>query len=233
MRLPRALRWSTASRGMNTLRIGALALLAAAALSLCGLALDDAIYQPVRELPGKWVDGHFQSERFWIAGRATRYVIDLEVPDTRVSTLDSEVDLPDQHFTQRCGRPFSEGVTWSLRRFGRVMTQHTSADQPWCEDASVEHALRAAMGSFQASPGPGYSIRIETRERLPLRLSLRTETGQDSGFAVPAAFLRYALVSLGILCLPLGAILMLMERFKIVERLAEHLQRRRDDNPLI
>ena len=114
---------------MNTLRIGALALLAAAALSLCGLALDDAIYQPVRELPGKWVDGHFQSERFWIAGRANGYVIDLEVPDTRVSTLDSEVDLPDQHFTQRCGRPFSEGVTWSLRRFGRVMTQHTSADQ--------------------------------------------------------------------------------------------------------
>ena len=94
----------------------------------------------------------FQSEPFWIASRASAYTINLELPDTRVPTLDHAVDFPDRHFVQR-----------SVRHFGHVIAQHTSDIGPWCEDASVEHILRGGMGTFRASPGPGYSIRIEAR----------------------------------------------------------------------
>ena len=182
MRVPRALRWSAGSPGFNTLRTGVLALLAAAAVVLCGLTLDNSIYQPIRELPGRWVDGHFQTEPFWIASRTNGYVVDLEVPDTRVPTVDHTVDGLDRHFTQRCGQPFAGGVTWSLWHFGRVIARNTNDFGPWCEDASAEHTLRAEMAAFRASPGAGYSIRIEgpgwalTKDapKLPLRLSLRT-----------------------------------------------------------
>lgn len=238
MRLPRSLRWSTDSRGVNTLRAGVLALLAAAAVALCGFALDNTVYQPIRELPAKWVDGHFQSEPFWIASRASAYTINLELPDTRVPTADQAVDFPDRHFVQRCGQPFPDGVIWSVRHFDHVIAQHTSDIGPWCEDASVEHILRAGMGTFRASPGTGYSIRIEARRgtpsndapRLPLRLSLRTETGQSSNFALAAMLLLYFLVWLGIICLPLGAVLVIMERFQITERLEKYLQSRRDND---
>ena len=94
------------------------------------------------------------------------------------------------------------------------------------------------MGTFRASPGPGYSIRIEARRwapssdapKLPLRLSLRTEAGQSSSFALAAMLLLYFLVWLGIICLPLGAVLVVMERFQIMERLEKYLQRRRDND---
>ena len=104
MRLVGVLRWYTDSQGVNTLRAGVLALLAAAAVAACGFTLDDVVYQPIRELPGKWVDGHFQSEPFWIAWRASGYVIGLELPDTRVRTEDHPVDELERHFTQRCGQ---------------------------------------------------------------------------------------------------------------------------------
>ncbi len=226
MRLARVLRWHTDSQGVHTLRTGVLALLAASAVACCGFALDDVVYQPIRELPGKWVDGHFQSQPFWIAWRASGYVIGLALPDTRVPTEDHPVDFLDRHFTQRCGQPFPDGVTWSVRHFGRVIAQHTSHVGPWCKDASVAHALRAGIGTFRAWPGPGYSIRIEAPRwapadsplRLPLRLSMQTEAGADSDFGLPAIFLLYFLVWLSIICLPVGTVLVIMER----------LQRRRD-----
>lgn len=182
MRLPKALRWSTDSPGANVLRTGVLALLAAVTVVLCGLTFDNSIYQPIRELPGKWVDGHFQTESFWITRRTNGYVVDLEIPDTRVPTVDHTVESLDRYLTQRCGQPFPGGVTWSLRHFGRVIAQHTNDNGPWCEDASAEHTLRAGMGTFRASPGVGYSIRIEgpgwapvkDAPKLPLRLSLRS-----------------------------------------------------------
>lgn len=238
MRLPRSLRWSTDSLGVKTLRAGILALLAAAAVALCGFTLDNTVYQPIRELPAKWVDGHFQSEPFWIASRASAYTINLELPDTRVPTVDHAVDFPDRHFVHRCGQPFPDGVIWSVRHFGHVIAQQSSDIGPWCEDASVERILRVGMGTFRASPGPGYSVRIEARRwppssnapKLPLRLSLQAEAGQSSNFALAAMFLLYFLVWLGIICLPLGAVLVIMERFQTMERLEKYLQSRRDND---
>jgi hypothetical protein len=59
---------------------------------------------------------------------------------------------------------------------------------------------------------------------------MRTEAGADSGFGLPAVFLIYVLVWLGLICLPLGTVLVIMERLQIMERLEEHLQRRRDND---
>ena len=42
--------------------------------------------------------------------------------------------------------------------------------------------------------------------------------------------LLYFLVWLGIICLPLGAVLVIMERFQIMERLEKYLQSRRDND---
>jgi hypothetical protein len=209
--------------------------MAAAGMPVCGLALDDAVYQPTRELPAKWVAGHFQSEPFWITWRASRYVIGLELPDTRVWTEDHPVDSLDRHYTQRCGQPFPDGVTWSVRHFGRVIARHTSQIAPWCEDVSEGHTLRAGIGTFRAWPGPGYTIRIEPPRwapaegpfRLPLRLSMWTQTGGESGFGLPAVLLVYFLVSLGIVGVPLGTALLIMERFRITERFREYLERKR------
>ena len=235
-----ALLWRhTSSQGVRTLRAGVIALLAAAALLLCALASSDLVYQPVRELPGKWLNSHFQTEPFWIAWRTSGYAISLEVPDTRVATEDRRVDLSSGDFTQRCGQPFPDGVTWSVLHFGRFIAHRTSLIGPWCRDASVGHVLRAEIGTFRAWPGPGYSIRIEapgwapadSQSRLPLRLSLETRTGSGSGLGVPASILLYLLVWSGVICVALGAVLMIMERLRVSERLEEHLERRRQSPP--
>jgi len=225
----------TPPQGMQALRAGVLSLLAAATIALCGSAWHDVLYQPVRDLPGKWVEGRYQSDPFWITRRASGYRIDLELPDTRVRTEDRPVELPRGEFTQRCGQPFPRGITWSVRHFGRVISQHTSHLAPWCEQGSSEHVLRAEIGGFRAWPGPGYSIQIEAPRAipgesppgLPLRMSMRSETGGTSEFALPAALLLSLLVWLGVICIPLGTAAMIMERFKIMEGLEERLERRR------
>ena len=239
MNLAGILRWHTDSRGVQTLRGGVLALLAAAALALCGVALKDAVYEPMRELPGKWVDGHFQSEPFWIAWRASGYVIGIEVPDSIVPTQDSPVDSLDRHFTQRCGQPFPDGVTWSVRHFGRVIAGNTGQRLQWCEDPSLGHALRAEIGGFRAWPGTNYTVRIEaprwasvdSGSRLPLRLSVGSGAGADSNFGVPAISLFYFLVALGFICLPLGAVLMVMEHFHILDRLEDRRRSAESKSP--
>jgi len=225
----------TSSQGLRTLRAGVIALLAAAALVLCALASSDRVYQPVRELPGKWLDSHFQTEPFWITWRTSGYAISLEVPDTRVATEDRRVHLSSGDFVQRCGQPFPDGVTWSVLHFRRVIAHRTSLIGPWCRDASMGHVLRAEIGTFRAWPGPGYSFRIEapgwapadSRSRLPLRVSMGPPTGAASGSAVPASILLYLFVWSGVTCVALGVVLMIMERLRISSRLEDHLERRR------
>lgn len=236
MRIARLLRQHPSSQGVRTLRAGIFALLAAAALALCALASSDLLYQPIRELPGKWLNGRFQTESFWITRRTSGYAISLEVPDTRVTTEDHQVDLSGG-FTQRCGQPFPHGVTWSVLHFGRVIAQRTSLTGPWCRDASAGHVLRAQIGTFQPRPGPGYAIRIEapgwapadSALRLPLRLSMGTES--RAGLGVPASVLLYLLIWSGVICVALGTALMIMERLRIGERLEEHLERSRQSPP--
>lgn len=225
--------WHTSSQGGRTLRAGVLALLAATALAVCALASSDLIYQPVRELPGKWIDGHFQTEPFWIKWRASGYAIGLELPDTRVATAD--LDLADGQFVRRCGQPFPNGVVWSVLHFGRVIAHHTSLTGPWCRDASAGHGLRAEIGPFRAWPGPGYAIRIEapgwapadSAFRLPLRLSMQMQSQAGPSLGVPLTALLYLLIWSGVMCVALGTALLIMERMRINERLEQHLERRR------
>lgn len=238
MRLLRAFLWHCESDGVKALRTGVLAVLAGAAIASSGLILDDVVYQPTRELPGKWVAGHFQSEPFWILWRARRYVVSVELPDTSVPTEDHSVDS-STHLTQRCGQPFPNGINWSVRHVGQVIAQQTGPTAPWCEDPLLGHALRAEMGTFRASPGTGYSIRIEApqwapasgRSRLPLHLMMGSPTDAGVRIGLPAVVCLYVLLTLGSICLALGGVLLLMERLQIMQRLERHLQGRRDDNP--
>lgn len=225
------------SDGVKALRAGIVALLAGAAIGLFGLTLDDVVYQPTRELPGKWIEGHFQSEPFWVLWRASKYVISVELPDTFIPTED--VDSPTQHFTQRCGQPFPHGISWSVRHVGRVIAQQTGQMAQWCEDPLLGHALRAEVGTFRTSPGTGYSIRIEApqwapasaRSRLPLHVLMGSATDAGSRLGLPAVVSFYVLLTLGGFCLALGGVLMIMERLQIMQRLEQHLQGRRDDTP--
>ncbi len=225
----------TSSQGRRILCAGVVALFAAAAVFLCALASSDLVYQPLQELPGKWIDGHFQTEPFWITWRMSGYAVGLEVPDTRVATA----DLDRSKFVQRCGQPFPNGVVWSVLHFGRVIAHHTSFTGPWCRDVSVGHGLRAEIGTFRAWPGPGYAIRIDapgwapadSAFRLPLRLTIGAEPGVRPGPGVPVTALLYLLVWSGIMCVALGAALLIMERLRISERLEEHLERRRQSPP--
>jgi hypothetical protein len=238
MRLLRAFLWHCDSDGVNALRTGVLAVLAGAAIALSGLILDDVVYQPTRELPGRWVAGHFQSEPFWILWRASRYVVSVELPDTFVPTEDHSVDS-STHLTQRCGQPFPNGISWSVRHGGRVIAQQTGQIARWCEDPLLGHALRAEMGTFHASPGTGYSIRIEAppwapasgRSRLPLHLMMGSPTDAGARIGLPAVVSLYVLLTLGSVCLALGGVLLIMERLQIMQRLERHLQGRRDPNP--
>jgi hypothetical protein len=59
---------------------------------------------------------------------------------------------------------------------------------------------------------------------------MRGEAGVDSGFGPLAAFLLYFLARLGFIGVALGIVLVFMERLQIMERLEEHLQRRRDND---
>ena len=237
--LPTVFRWRSDSAGARALLTGVLALVAATALAFCGLTLDDVVYQPMRELPGKWVDRHFQSEPFWIAWRASSYVISVELPDTIVPTEDRPVESLDQHYIKRCGQPFPDGVTWSVRHFGRLIAQHSAQIVQWCEDPSLGHALRAEIGTFRTSPGIGYSIQIQaprwaqadSPSRLPFRLTMGSQSGAGSRFGLPAVISLYLLVSLGIFCVALGGVLAMMERLHVMERLERHLQSRRDSDP--
>ena len=239
MRLLKVSPWHSDSQGIKVLSTALLALLAAVALAVCGRTMDDVVYQPVRELPGNWVDGHFRSEPFRIAWRSSGYVVDLELPDTIVPTEEHPVDSSTRHFTQRCGQPATDGVTWSVLRFKRVVAQYTSHTVRWCEDPSLGHALRAEIGSFRARPGTGYSIQIDaprwatadSSSRVPLRLSMGSQSGAGSRVGLPAVVCLYFLVYLGIICLALGTLLVFMERLQILERLEAHLQRRRDNDP--
>lgn len=235
MQIARVLGWHTNSQGVRTLRAGVVALLAATALALCALASRDLVYQPVRELPGKWIGGYFQTEPFWITSRTSGYAVGLEVPDTRVATA----DLEQSNLVQRCGQPFPNGVAWSVLHFGRVVAHHTSLTGPWCRDAAVGHGLRAQIGIFRAWPGPGYAIRIaapgwapaDSAFRLPLRLSMQTESKAGASLGVPVTALLYLLVWSGVMCVALGTALLVMERLRVSERLEQHLERRRQAPP--
>lgn len=236
MHLFRVFRWHSDSDGVKALRTGVLALLAAAAVALCGLTLDDVVYQPTRELPGRWVEGHFQSEPFWVVWRASRYVLSAELPDTIVPTEDRAVDSPTHRFTQRCGQPFPHGLSWSVRQFGRVIAQHTGQIVQWCEDPLLGHALRADMGTFRGLPGTAYSIRIEappsatanSPSKLPLHLMMGSATAAASPLGLPAVVALYVLLSVGVICVALGGVLRIMERLQIERWLERHLQDRRD-----
>jgi hypothetical protein len=202
---------------------------------LFGLSLNDVVYQPTRELPARWVDGHFQSEPFWILWRSRRYVVSVELPDSFVPTEERTVDAATQHFTQRCGQPFPNGISWSARHVGRVIAQQTAQSMPWCEHPHLGHSLRAEIGTFRASPGTGYSIRIEApqwapasgRSRLPLRLMMGSPTDAGSRRGLPAAVALYVLLAIGSICLAVGGVLLVLERLQIPQRLERHLQGRR------
>ena len=237
MRRLRVLLWHGDSDGVKALRAGVLDVLAGAALAVCGLTLNDVLYQPTRELPGKWVEGHFQSAPFWILWRADRYVVSVELPDTFVLTEDLS---SRQHFTQRCGQPFPNGIRWSVSHAGRVIALQTAQKVQWCEDPLLGHALRAEIGTFRASPGTGYFIRIEATpqraaanapSRLPLHLLMGSPTDAGSRLGLPAVVSLYVLLVLGVFCLALGGVLIVMERLQIMQRLERHLQDRRDHDP--
>jgi hypothetical protein len=112
----------------------------------------------------------------------------------------------------------------------------TAQKVQWCEDPLLGHALRAEIGTFRASPGTGYFIRIEAPQpaaasapsRLPLHLLMGSPTDAGSRLGLPAVVSLYVLLVLGVFCLALGGVLIVMERLQIMQRLERRLQDRRD-----
>lgn len=171
----------------------------------------DAVYNGTRQLPARWVDGHFESEPFWIFWPST-YEFFFDLPDTSTPTEEHAVESLGRYWTQRCGQPFPDGITWSVRHKGRIVAQRTRRMESWCEDATLpDHRLAQYIGYFNGWLSPGWSIRVEGPRTvgvngsasLPVRLSLRPEAMAGwSGwsFALPAAVLAASSLIVAIGC---------------------------------
>ena len=148
------------SPGGHAVRTGCLALGGVMLFLLAMSVLDTTVLRKTHDLGLTWTDGHADSQSFRIQWPG-EYTFALEVADTGVATRDPLITTGHDHWTQRCGQPFPDGLTWSVRRFGHIIERRTKQLHLWCEDPTRSHRLGVFVGSFHARLGSGYSIRLE------------------------------------------------------------------------
>ena len=175
----------------------------------------NGIHKP-RELRVRWTDGHFETDRVWIPWWAS-YEFHLNLPANSVgfAVAGSRTGLG-------CVEPFPKGVTWSVRHFGRVVDQGTRDAVPWCEDqpdGRQGRTLGVTLGDFQGWPSPGWSMRIEAprslstsiRPQMPLHVWIRTQSTPHLTFSLLLAAATGILWWLGMVCIPLGLLILIIE----------------------
>jgi len=210
--------WRTDSLGVHEVRAGCLALGGVMLFLFAMSELDTAVLRKTRDLELTWTDGHADSRSFRIVWPG-QYVFALELADSSVPTRDQPIASAGGQWTQRCGRPFPAGLTWTVRRFERVIDQRTVQTSLWCEDPSQGHELGAGIGSFRVRPGSGYSIRIEpvgwtsaqSSPRLPLHMHLSLLSRWFDG--TPILLICDTLFLFGVISIALGCAHLISERF--------------------
>lgn len=184
----------TDSPAASALRMGCIALCGTILVYFGAYAFDGYLNTP-REVPGRWIDGDFHSDPFWIFWGG-HYDLFLYVSDTAVATQDHHELTFGHHWTSRCGQPFPTGFTWTVFRRGkRIDEQRYTDERPWCEDISTARAIQTNLGSFRAVPGFGYSVRVasvapdHSERPPPLRIATALHPGQGWSFVIPAGLL--------------------------------------------
>lgn len=210
--------WKSDSPGAHEARAGCLALGGVMLFFLAMSALDTTVLLKTRDVELTWIDGHADSRFFRIIWPGT-YVFALQLADSSVPTRDQAIAWAGGQSMQRCGRPFTAGFTWSVRRFERTINQRMVRTSLWCEDPSQGHELGAGIGSFRARPGSGYSIRIEPNgqtssqnsARLPLHIHLRLLSRWFDG--TPILMICGTLILFGVTSIALGCARLIRGRF--------------------
>ena len=208
----------TDSLGIHEIRAGCLALGGVTLFLLAMSALDTTLLHETRALELTWTDGHADSRSFRIEWPG-EYVFALQPVDSNVAIGDQPTASANRQWAQRCEGPFPAGLTWSVRRFERVIERRTMRTYSWCEDPSRGHEPGAVIGSFWARSGAGYSIRIEpiggasaqSSPRLAMHMNLWLFSRWFDGN--PILLICATLVLFGVTSIALGCAHLLRDRF--------------------
>jgi hypothetical protein len=180
--------------------------------------LDTTVLRKTRDLGLTWTGGgHAESQSFRIPWPG-EYTFALEVADTGVATRDQLITTGHSHWTQRCGQPFPDGITWSVRRFDHIVEQRTKQLPLWCGDPTQSRGLAVFVGSFHARMGSGYSIRLEpvggvsAQGSQPVAFRVRVSASSRWFDGTPILLLFNTLEIFGVVSIVLGCAQLFAER---------------------